>query len=71
MRGGPPNGSLSNCRGDAGTIRDYGPDGIVVRDNDFGHNHRGRSGDPHVHDWGCDENGVQRRRKFRELQDGE
>ena len=70
VRGGPPNGSLSNGRGDEGTIRDYGSNGVVTRDNDYGHNHKG-SGDPHIHDWVCDKDGIPRRRKGRPPGEGE
>jgi hypothetical protein len=32
-----------------GQIREYGPDGLPLRDFNFGHDHG--FGDPHVHEW--------------------
>ena len=47
--GGPPNGSLSDGQGNAGTIRHYDENGRATVDYDFGHDHG--HGDPHAHDW--------------------
>jgi RHS repeat-associated protein len=47
---GEPNSTGVLDRGNgSGQIRDYGPDGLPLRDFDFGHDHG--FGDPHVHDW--------------------
>jgi hypothetical protein len=48
-QGGPPNGSLSEDRGNGrGTIRDYDQNGDAETDYDFGQNH---GYDPEAHDW--------------------
>ncbi len=39
----------------SGQEREYGADGLPVRDTDYDHNHG--QGVPHVHDWGRDANG--------------
>ncbi len=47
---GEPNSTAVQDRGNGtGKIRDYGPDGLPLRDFDFGHDHG--FGDPHAHDW--------------------
>jgi RHS repeat-associated protein len=47
---GEPNSTSALDRGNGtGQIRDYGPDGLPLRDFDFGHDHG--FGDPHAHDW--------------------
>jgi RHS repeat-associated protein len=47
---GEPNSTSALDRGNgSGQIRDYGPDGLPLRDFDFGHDHG--FGDPHVHEW--------------------
>ncbi|HEV3033931.1 MAG TPA: RHS repeat-associated core domain-containing protein [Solirubrobacteraceae bacterium] len=47
---GEPNSTGVLDRGSGtGQIRDYGPDGLPLRDFDFGHDHG--FGDPHLHEW--------------------
>ncbi len=48
-QGEPDSTSVLDRGNGTGQIRDYGPDGLPLRDFDFGHDHG--FGDPHAHDW--------------------
>ena len=48
-RGEPNSTDVLDRGNESGQIRDYGPDGLPVKDFDFGHDHG--FGDPHAHDW--------------------
>jgi RHS repeat-associated protein len=48
-RGAPNSTGVLDRGNGTGQIRDYGPDGLPVKDFDFGHDHG--FGDPHAHDW--------------------
>lgn len=48
-RGKPGSTDVLDRGNGQGQIRDYGPDGLPVKDFDFGHDHG--FGDPHTHDW--------------------
>jgi RHS repeat-associated protein len=57
-RGAPNSTGVLDRGNGSGQIRDYGPDGLPLRDFDFGHDHG--FGDPHVHDWPDGERGPGR-----------
>lgn len=49
---GPPNGTIvipDRSSGGKKQERHYGPNGVVIKDIDWGHDHG--AGSPHVHDW--------------------
>jgi RHS repeat-associated protein len=49
-KGKPSSTAVIDKGNGRGQIRDYGSDGVAIKDFDFGHDHTG-AGDPHAHDW--------------------
>lgn len=53
----------------SGQIRDYGKDGLPIKDIDYDHDHG--QGVPHAHDWHYDDNGTPVRGPGRPVEEGE